>query len=103
MISTEAIELRHRRTRRIDAMDVLEFLCGLLELIEPLSIVFDIVAWLFRSAGRLVRWIMLPSREQITFAKSKESRVRTERGHVLHLSLTRRRRGKWQGASYVVR
>jgi len=84
-------------------MDFLEFICGLLELIEPLSILFEIVAWLFRCIGRLARWFIQPSREQIYFAKNRESRIPAEGRYVFHLSLTRRRRGKWQGASYASR
>jgi hypothetical protein len=84
-------------------MDFLEFLFGLLELIEPLSILFEIVAWLFRSIIRIARWIIQLWRGQIYFAKNRESRIPPEGRHVFHLSLTRRRRGKWQGASYVSR
>jgi hypothetical protein len=82
-------------------MDLLEFLCGLLELIEALC---EIVPWLFRAPFRLVRWIREPSGEPGTIysSEAKSARSSTEQRGILHLSLTRRRRGKWRGASCEV-
>ena len=87
-------------------MDFLEFLFSLfeaLELIEPLC---KLVAWLFRSLYRFVRWML-------GYSETPEGWVHVDRNggrrrdvatrHVLHLSLTRRRRGRWQGARYVLR
>jgi hypothetical protein len=88
------------------AMDFLEFICGLfeaLELIEPLC---KLVAWLFRSLFRFVKWML-------GYSEASEGWVYVDRNgggrrnmaerHVVHLSLTRRRRGRWQNASYVLR
>ncbi len=87
------------------AMDFLEFLFSLfeaLELIEPLC---KLVAWLFRSLFRFVKWMLgCVEAEGRGYVDRNGGRRRAamER-HVLHLSLTRRRRGKWQRPSYVLR
>ena len=78
-------------------MEVLEFLFGVLELIEALC---EIVPWLVRAPFRLVRWIMAPSGERP--ALPEESRMRSEADSrtIIHTSLTRRPRGKRRGMSY---
>jgi hypothetical protein len=88
------------------AMDFLEFLFSLfeaLELIEPLC---KLVAWLFRSLFRLVKWMLGYSEAAegwVYVDRNGGSRRDVAKRHVFHLSLTRRRRGRWQNASYVLR
>ena len=86
-------------------MDFLEFLFSLfeaLELIEPLC---KLVAWLFRSLFRFIRWMMGSSEVSRgwVYLDQTKGRFASEASGMRHLSLTRRRRGKWQGASYVLR
>ena len=86
-------------------MDFLEFLFSLfeaLELIEPLC---KLVAWLFRSLFRLVKWMLGYSEPEGSVYVDRNGGRRRDAAerHVLHLSLTRRRRGRWQNASYVLR
>jgi hypothetical protein len=79
-------------------MDFLEFLCGLFELTELISAVCETVAWLFRAPGRLARSIAVPyGTEGKGIGRPADGRT------INHMSLTRRRRGKWRGASYVLR
>jgi hypothetical protein len=88
------------------AMDFLEFLCGLLEWAEVISILCDIIVWLFRAPFRLIRWIREPSGEpsgRLLSAEANSPRYSVEGRGIFHMSLTRRRRGKWRGASYVLR
>jgi hypothetical protein len=88
------------------AMDFLEFFFSLfeaLELIEPLC---KLVAWLFRSLYRLVRWMLgysEASEGSVYVDRNRGHRRDAANQHILHLSLTRRRRGRWQGAAYVLR
>ena len=87
------------------AMDFLEFFFSLfeaLELIEPLC---KLVAWVFRSLYRLVKWMLGYSEPEgsVYVDRNGGRRRKAARQHILHLSLTRRRRGRWQGAAYVLR
>jgi hypothetical protein len=87
-------------------MDFLEFLFSLfeaLELIEPLC---KAIAWLFRSLFRLCRWMLgypKPSEGWVYVDGAGGNRRAAAGRHILHLSLTRRRRGRWRGGSYVLR
>lgn len=87
-------------------MDFLEFFFSLfeaLELIEPLC---KLVAWLFRSLYRFVRWMLGYSETSegwVYLDRNGGRRREAAKQHILHLSLTRRRRGRWQGAAYVLR
>ena len=84
-------------------MHFLEFLFGLLELWEVLAAVWEGMRWLFRAIGRGVRWIIYPSAEPQGRPEIREGRSRFPDERGAHLSLTRRGRGKWRGASYVMR
>jgi hypothetical protein len=86
------------------AMHFLEFLFSLLELSDLVEMLWKIVRWLFRATRRGVRWMINPSAEPWGRPDIRKgiSRFPHERG-MLHLSLTRRRRGKWRRASYVLR
>jgi hypothetical protein len=87
-------------------MDVLEFIFSLLELSELISAVCEIVVWLFRAPFRLGRWMREPSGERWGvpyLPERKQLRYPAEDRGIFHLSLTRRRRGKWRGASFEVR
>jgi hypothetical protein len=86
-------------------MDLLEFLFGLIELLEPIEALCELAVWLFRVPFRLARWMRNPSDERGGQYLRDDSRVRrpTENRSMTHLSLTRRSRGKWRGASYVLR
>jgi hypothetical protein len=88
------------------AMDFLELFFALLESLELIEPLCRLVAWLFRSLFRLARWMMGSSevsRGWVYVDQTRASRFAAEQRGMLHLSLTRRRRGKWQGASYVLR
>ena len=85
-------------------MDFLEFLCGLLESLELMDMLFDFVRWLCRAIHRGGRWMITPSAEPFGRPGVREGKRRfPEQRGMFHLSLTRRRRGKWRGASYVLR
>ena len=88
------------------AMDFLEFFFALLESLELIEPLCKLVAWLFRSLFRLARWMLGYSERSegwVYVDQTRGSRFASEERGRRHLSLTRRRRGKWQGASYVLR
>jgi hypothetical protein len=88
------------------AMDFLELIFGLIEALDLIPELCKAIVWLFRSLYRLCRWMMgypEPSEGWVYIDQTRGSHDRAAGGHILHLSLTRRRRGKWQGASYVLR
>jgi hypothetical protein len=85
-------------------MDFLELLFGLIEALDLVEYLCKVVAWLFRSMFRLCRWMMgFPETSEGWVYRAGERRRAAAERHVLHLSLTRRRRGKWQRGSYVLR
>jgi len=88
------------------AMDFLELFFALLESLELIEPLCKLVAWLFRSLYRFVRWMLgyVEASEGWVYVDRNRGRRRdaAER-HVFRLSLTRRRRGRWQGAAYVLR
>ena len=83
-------------------MDFLEFLCGLFELSDLIEILWEIIPKLLRATFRAGRWMLNPAGEPqgSPVVRKGKSRFPDERG-MLHLSLTRRPRGKWRGASYM--
>src|SRR5947209_3639830 len=88
------------------AMDFLELICGLIEALDLIPELCKAIAWLFRSLFRLCRRMLgypEPSEGWVYVDGAGGRRPAAER-HILHLSLTRRRRrGRWQGASHVLR
>ena len=85
-------------------MDFLEFICGLFEALDLIELLSEIIPKLVRAIYRGGRWLFAPSGEPWgrLDVRERKSRFPDERG-MLHLSLTRRRRGKWRGGSYVLR
>jgi hypothetical protein len=85
---------------------IFELLCDVLfdQLVELIVAIFKSVAWLCRAAGRLALGIPSAERQDRLYSRDDNApRRSTEGGSMNHLSLTRRRRGKWRGAACVLR